>query len=140
VLALGTARDGEPWQVGVRDPRSSEEGGQESQILTTCSATEASIVTSGTDQRFYVYDGVSYHHLIDPDTLAPGRLYQSVTVYVPAGESCTISGRTYDSTTLADAISTALFLLSPDEGQELLSMIPGAEAIWVMANGEVIGM
>ena len=140
VLALGTARDGDPWQVGIRDPRPTEGGGQGSQILTTRSVTDASVVTSGTDQRFYVYDGVTYHHLIDPATLAPGRLYQSVTVYVPAGVACTVSGGTFDSTALADAISTALFLLSPEEGQALLSMIPGADAVWVMADGEVIGM
>lgn len=106
---------GTPWVVGVQDP----DGGEA--YLHTLYLTKGSIVTSGDYQRAYVVDGKTYHHIIDPDTLYPGTWWRSVTVL------CEDSG-------LADALSTALFLLPKDEGQALLEEA-GAEAMWVDAEG-----
>ena len=83
--------------------------------------TDASVVTSGDYQRYFVVDGKVYHHIIDPDTLLPGTFWRSVTIV------CADSG-------LADALSTALFLLPLEEGQMLLEKC-GAEAMWVDADG-----
>ena len=105
---------GTQWIVGIQDP----DGGD---YLHTVYLSKGSVVTSGDYQRSYTVDGVSYHHIIDPDTLYPGRLWRAVTVI------CEDSG-------LADALSTALFLLPQAEGQELLN-ICGAEAMWVDADG-----
>jgi thiamine biosynthesis lipoprotein len=81
------------------------------------------MVTSGDYQRAYMVDGKLYHHIIDPDTLFPSIYWRSVTV------SCGDSG-------LADALSTALFLLPREEGQQLLDSF-GAEAMWVAADGTI---
>ena len=80
-------------------------------------------MTSGDYQRWYMVDGVLYHHLIDPDTLYPGTFWKSVSVV------CEDSG-------LADALSTALFLMPLDEGQALLEQC-GAEALWLDASGQL---
>ena len=77
--------------------------------------------TSGDYQRTYLVDGESYHHIIDPETLMPSRYWRSVTVV------CADSG-------IADALSTALFLMPQDEGQTLLTRY-NAEAMWVDADG-----
>ena len=82
---------------------------------------DSAIVTSGDYQRYYVVDGETYHHIIDPQTLYPARRYRSVTVI------CQDSG-------LADALSTALFILPRAEG-EALAQNCGAEAMWVDAEG-----
>jgi thiamine biosynthesis lipoprotein len=79
------------------------------------------VVTSGDYQRAYMVDGNLYHHIIDPDTLYPSRYWRSVSIL------CSDSG-------LADALSTALFLLPMEEGQALLDKC-GAEALWVDAEG-----
>ncbi len=131
VLALGHNRDGESWQVGVRDVQN------EALSLCTLPCDDASVVTSSVDQRSFSVNGVRYHHLIDPDTLYPGDRYLSVTVCVPAHEDIALADGIYDSTALADALSTALFLLSREEGMEVLSVFPGAYAIWVMPDGRV---
>ena len=43
-----------------------------------------------------------------------------------------------EATAIADALSTALFLLPQEEGEELLSGVPGAYALWVTADGKII--
>ena len=105
---------GTPWVVGIQNP-------DEDSYLHTIYVSGGSVVTSGDYQRFYVVDGVRYHHIIDPDTLYPGAFWRSVTIV------CDDSG-------LADSLSTALFLLPLEEGQKLLEQC-GAEAMWLDAEG-----
>lgn len=105
---------GTPWVVGITDP----DGGD---YLHTLSITDLAVVTSGDYQRYYVVDGKAYHHIIDPETLMPAHRWRSVTV------ACRDSG-------LADALSTALFLLPLEDGQELLDQW-SAEAMWLDAQG-----
>jgi len=109
---------GTPWVIGVQDP----DGGD--QYLHTLYLSRGSMVTSGDYQRAYLVDGQLYHHIIDPDTLYPSTYWRSVTV------SCADSG-------LADALSTALFVLPREEGQALLDSL-GAEAMWVAADGSIL--
>lgn len=115
VCATGAKPDGSAWVVGVTNPD------QESEYLNTLYLTKGSMVTSGDYQRYYVVDGQTYHHIIDPATLYPSTYWRSVTIV------CADSG-------LADALSTALFLLPLEEGQELAESL-GAQAMWVDAEG-----
>ena len=108
---------GTPWVVGVQDPQ----GGDS--YLHTLYLTKGSVVTSGDYQRAYMVEGERYHHIIDPNTLYPGTLWRAVTVV------CEDSG-------LADALSTALFLLPQAEGQLLLDRF-SAEALWVDSSNAI---
>ena len=101
---------GTPWVVGITDPN----GGD---YLHTIETADQSVVTSGDYQRYFVVDGKMYHHIIDPATLYPGKLWRSVTIV------CGDSG-------LADALSTALFLLDYEQGLALLEQCD-AEAFWI---------
>ena len=91
--------------------------------LHKLSISSGSVVTSGDYQRAYMVAGQVYHHIIDPDTLYPSTLWSSVTIVCPD------SG-------LADALSTALFLLPQAEGQALLDHF-GALAMWVDRDGNI---
>ena len=118
VCATGPKDDnGTAWVVGIQDP----DGGND--YLHTIYVTEGSVVTSGDYQRVYMVDGKPYHHIIDPDTLYPSPYWRSVTIV------CADSG-------LADALSTALFLMPHAEGQTLLEKYD-AEAMWVDAEGKI---
>ena len=108
---------GTSWVVGIQDPN----GGDN--YLHTLYLTKGSLVTSGDYQRAYVVDRELYHHIIDPATLYPSTLWRSVTIL------CEDSG-------LADALSTALFLLPLEEGQALLEKC-GACAMWVDRNDDI---
>ena len=108
---------GTPWVVGVQDP---DDMGAN---LHTLYISSGSVVTSGDYQRCFAVDGVLYHHIIDPETCYPSGYWSSVSIV------CADSG-------LADALSTALFLMPQAEGQKLLEKT-GAFAMWVDTDGNV---
>lgn len=120
VLAIGRHPDGNPWTVAVRNPA-------DGSTLCTLEVENASVVTSGDDQRTYTVDGVAYHHLIDPATGYPATLHRAVTVLVPL-----------DHTAAADGLSTALFLLPQADGAALTVAYDGTQALWVEPDGTVI--
>ena len=118
VCALGPRADGNPWRIQVQDPDDPEAA------LATLELSDASLVTSGGYQRYYTVDGVSYHHIIDPDTLMPANYVKAVTV-------------THPDSGLADAFSTALFNLPYDEGRALAEA-NGVSAVWELLDGSVV--
>ena len=107
--------DGTPWVIGIQDPDVAGEN------LHTVLLAKSSVVTSGDYQRTYTVKGKAYHHIIDPNTLMPGTYWRSVSII------CADSG-------LADALSTALFLVDEEAGRELAQKC-GAEVLWVAADG-----
>lgn len=115
IRAIGSKPDGEKWTVGIENPLGEE-------YLAYLDISGQSVVTSGSYQRFYYVDGKAYHHIIHPDTLMPSEGFLSVSVV------CQNSG-------FGDALSTALFCLSLEEGLELVESIPEAEALWVSEDG-----
>lgn len=117
VVATGPKdKNGARWVIGIQDPDSDK-------YIHTIYLTKGSVVTSGDYQRGYVVNDEYYHHIIDPDTLYPAEKWRSVTVV------CMDSG-------LADALSTALFLMPLKEGMSLLAE-HGAEAVWIDSEGNL---
>ena len=118
VRTVGTKPTGEPWLVGIENP------GEDPEVpyLAYLHLADLSLVTSGSYQRYYVVDGVRYHHIIDPDTWMPAEGYLSVSILTPSSAD-------------GDALSTALFCMSPEQGLTLIESLPNTEAMWVMADG-----
>ncbi|MBN2504489.1 MAG: FAD:protein FMN transferase [Bacilli bacterium] len=86
-----------------------------------------SIVTSGNYQRYFIGedDGLVYHHIIDPRTNYPGGESMSVTVF-------------YEDGAKADIYSTAIYLMTIDEGLAFVDNTPGLEAIWYLDDGSTV--
>lgn len=116
VCATGPKNGDSPWVVGIQNP----DGGD---YLHTVYVETGCVVTSGDYQRTFPVDGKFYHHIIDPDTLYPSEYFRSVTVV------CADSG-------LADALSTALFVLPLEEGMALAKQC-GVEALWMHTDGKL---
>lgn len=114
VCVTGPKPDGTDWVIGIQNPDG--EG-----YLRTLNVRSGCVVTSGDYQRTYTVDGKQYHHIIDPDTLMPSEYWRSVTIV------CANSA-------LADALSTALFNMTLEDGKALLSEL-NAEAFWLDADG-----
>ena len=110
-------RDG--WRVGVENPDLSNPNS-----LAIVSLKEASLVTSGDYHRYYVVEGVRYHHIIDPQTLFPPTHLRAVTILTPSSAD-------------ADFLTTVLFILPYERGRALIDSLPETEALWVLAEGEV---
>ena len=66
---------------------------------------------------FFV-DGVRYHHILDPKTGYPARGCASVTVVTR-------------DVVLADALSTAIFVLGPEAGMKFAGTLDGVEVLIV---------
>lgn len=118
VRATGPKPGDISWVVGIQSP-----WGDNSDYVHTLYVNRESVVTSGDYQRYYTVDGEIYHHLIDPETLYPGKQWKAVSVV------CEDSG-------LADALSTALFLLSKEEGEKIAKQ-HGAVAMWIASEEEI---
>lgn len=115
---VGTKPGGVQWTGGVQDPTQPDA----SAYLQAVYVSDMALVTSGDYQRYFMMDGVRYHHLIDPDTLQPAAYFRSVSILCPD------SG-------LADCLSTGVFCMTLEEGQALIESLDGVEAFWVLADG-----
>ncbi|WP_293228093.1 FAD:protein FMN transferase [Paludibacterium sp.] len=78
LMALGS-KGGEPWRVGIQDPR------RAGTLATLDLRDGEAIGTSGDYQRFFLRDGQRYCHILDPRSGVPAQASESVTVLVPPG-------------------------------------------------------
>ncbi|NCN06063.1 MAG: FAD:protein FMN transferase [Spirochaetales bacterium] len=122
IIVLGTRDTGEPWRVGIQNPFL-----KRGEYLGIMYAQDQTVVTSGTYERFMTVGGVKYHHLFDPANGYPANNgLESVSV-IAQGPS-----------TLADAYSTAAFILGPEKGRVFVESIPGLEALFVTSDGQLL--
>ncbi|MDX5345872.1 MAG: FAD:protein FMN transferase, partial [Hymenobacteraceae bacterium] len=119
IYAWGKQPDGKPWYVGIGDPV------EKDKVFSWLSASETAIVTSGNYEKFVMFNGTRYAHIIDPRTGWPSSEVKSVTIICPNAE-------------LADALSTGVFVLGPKEGLNLINQLKGVECIMITANDEIV--
>ena len=137
ILAMGTNEEGEPWQIGIRNPR----GAERSDILMVLPLTDEVLSVSGDDEHYFLYEGKRYHHLIDPRTGYPAETgLAAVAVILPlaAGEGMPPAWQGHMGM-LSDMLSTAVFVLGPDAGRALLAEFPSALVILIGTDGTMIG-
>lgn len=116
-LNLKGGKNGRPWRIGIQDPRN------EGKLIGRLEITDISIATSGDYQRYFIKDGVRYHHILDPKTGFPAKGPISATV---VGWSITSM----------DGFSTAVFVLGAEKGAVFMKNI-GAEGVIVTEDGKV---
>lgn len=100
------------YKIGIASPFKDNDS-----LLQIVQLTNKAVVTSGSYQRYYEYDGITYGHIIDPNTLYPANHMVGVTVIA-------------DSSALADILSTTLFLMPIEEGMEFIKDYEGVEVVW----------
>ncbi len=118
-MYVGGRRGDRPWRLGIRDPR-----GPADRIFAALDLADATFSTSGDYERFFMKDGVRYHHIIDVRIGAPARLSRSVTLVT-------------DRAVIADALAKGVFILGPDAGMALIERTPGVQGVIVGANNAV---
>ena len=120
VQTLGKRPDGSNWNVAVTDPHDT------SSFLGVVSVGEMAVITSGTYQRFFTKGTQTYHHLISTTSGSPvTNTLASVTIICPDG-------------TLADCLSTAMFLVGETKALNYWRTYGGFEMILVTTGNQVI--
>ena len=118
-LMLAGSKGGQPWQAGIRDPRSARD-----EYFAVAPVIDHAFSTAGDYERFFFVGGKRYHHIIDPRTGYPATAARSVTIFAP------------DATT-ADGLDDAVLILGPARGLALIESLPGVGAVIVDADNRV---
>lgn len=111
-----------PEIVGIQHPRIMND------IIATLQVRDTSIGTSGDYQQFFEVDSLRYHHILDARTGYPVKDVYSVTVLNP-------------SALLADGLSTAIFVMNPEQAVDLINQFPDSEVIiYYRQNGTITSL
>ncbi len=111
-------RRGQPWMVGIRDPR------KEGEVAISVPLEDEAISTSGDYERYFVEGDTRYHHIIQPSTGEPAGGVHSATVFGP-------------DAVITDALSTSVFVMGVDQGLRLIATLPDYESIVIDAEGSI---
>jgi thiamine biosynthesis lipoprotein len=114
--ALGLGQDGQEWTIGIQHPRQADAYISLTQLTGRCLATSGDYATTFSDDY-------QQHHLFDPRTGRSPQALASVSVLASTAME-------------ADALSTAVFVMGPDEGFRLLQATHGADAFLVFKDGK----
>ncbi len=108
-------RDGQPWIVGIQNPR------DENAVAVRVPLENEAISTSGDYERFFELDGQRFHHIVTPATGVPAEGVRSASVIGA-------------DATWTDALSTTVFVLGVEAGLAMIEKLPGYEAIVIDAS------
>jgi len=119
IFASGLSADGKPWEIGVADPKHSEDNAAP---LTKIRVGDRAVSTSAAYERGYTIAGRRYSHILDPRSGMPAEGVASATVVANNNAS-------------SNAMATTLCVLKPEEGLALVKSYPGAECLIITADG-----
>ncbi|WP_245967233.1 FAD:protein FMN transferase [Ulvibacterium marinum] len=114
----GTKASGEKWLIGIANPLSKDK------IFSWLPIVESSVATSGNYEKYVLFKGKKYTHIIDPRTGWPSSGVNSVSIFSKSAELC-------------DALATAVFIMGKDAGLALINQLGGTEVILVDDNNKI---
>ena len=119
VMTIGSKPNGSAWNIGIRKPF----GTSAYDLSAKVAVSDMSVITSGTYERYFELDGITYHHILDPKTGYPvDNDLTSVSILTKDG-------------TQGDALSTTCFALGVEKGMEFIESIDSAEAMFIDSEG-----
>ncbi|MDR6845529.1 FAD:protein FMN transferase [Flavobacterium granuli] len=118
IFAWGRQPDGKQWTVGIVNPLN------KNKVFTTFPLENSAVETSGSYEKFVIFDGKRYSHIIDPRTGYPAMGVASVSVFAKQTE-------------IADALATGIFVMGVDVGLDLVNQLKGIECIIVDDKGKI---
>lgn len=114
----GKQPNGQPWTVGIINPMN------KNKVFATFILDDSAVETSGSYEKFVIFNGKRYSHIIDPRTGYPASGIVSVSVFAKQTE-------------LADALATGIFVLGIEVGLDLVNQLNGIDCIIVDDKGGV---
>ena len=119
IKTFGRLPEEQRFLFGIQHPRK-----EQGVLMARIALENEAVSTAGDYQRFFMKEGVRYHHILDPQTLKPSSRSQSVTVVAKEG-------------VWADGLDTGIFVMGPKEGLALLERLPDVEGVIVGEDGRV---
>ena len=110
--------DGRPWMTGIKDPRNKKDS------VVVIPLVNTAISTSGDYERYFIKNGVRYHHILNPRTGKSVHSTRSVTILGP------------DATT-TDGLSTTIFVMGPKAGMALVEKLKDVDAVIIDNQGKI---
>ncbi len=118
ITSWGKQPDGKPWTVAIINPVNKEK------VFAFFPLEETAIETSGNYEKYVVFNGIRYAHIIDPRTGYPAQGVVSVSVFAKHTE-------------IADALATGVFVLGVEIGLNLINQLEGIECIIIDDQGKI---
>lgn len=117
--AWGKQPDGSDWVIGITDPN------RQGELFAVVPLRQGAVVTSGSYEKFVVFNNKRYSHIINPATGYPATGLTSVTVFGPNAEK-------------ANGFSTSLMVMGKDAGMKLINNFPEFSCIMITDEGRVL--
>lgn len=115
----GMQPDGSPWNIGITNPKEPDK------LFAVVPLKEGAVTTSGSYEKYVVFNGKRYSHIINPATGYPVTGLMSVSVFGPSAE-------------MANGFSTSIMVLGKTAGLALLKKYPAYQCIMITDEGNVI--
>jgi thiamine biosynthesis lipoprotein len=118
INAWGKQSNQKSWTVGIVNPIN------KNKVFATFPLENSSVETSGNYEKYVMFNGIRYSHIIDPRTGYPAQGVVSVSVFAKQTE-------------IADALATGIFVLGVEVGLDLVNQLKGIECIIVDDKGKI---
>ncbi len=118
ISTWGKQPNGQQWKVGIKNPMN------KNKIFAMFPLEDSAVETSGSYEKYVIFNGIRYSHIIDTRTGYPAQGLVSVSVFAKTTE-------------VADALATGVFVLGKEKGMALVNRLPGIGCIMVDDTGKV---
>jgi thiamine biosynthesis lipoprotein len=115
--SIGEKSSGVPWKIGIRHPR------KPASIIASLNGKNNAMATSGDYQKYFIQNGIRYHHILNPATGMQAQGLQSVTIIAKEA-------------VLADAMATAVFVMGAERGMKFIEEQNRLEGVLITAEGK----
>jgi len=120
ILAKGKNVNGSLWKIGIQNPNA-----ERGDTVGIIKVENKSVVTSGIYERYFIENGVRYHHLLNPKT---GYPYENNIAGITIVSNKSIDG---------DALSTSVFAMGVEEGLKFVNSREDIDAIFVTTDNKI---
>ncbi len=114
----GRQPNGKEWQVAITNPLN------KNKVFAILPIKEGAVVTSGNYEKYVIFNGIRYSHIIDPRSGYPSTGIISATIFAPSAE-------------LADALATAIFVMGTEVGINRINQLPQIECVIIDDKGGI---
>lgn len=119
LITWGKMENNADWSIGIANPK------EKNNVMGWIVISDMAVVTSGNYEKFFMYEGKKYSHIINPTTGWPATGTKSVTIICADAE-------------IADALATSVFILGPEKGLALINKLKNIECLIITDADEMI--